>query len=149
MIFIRQCPMAQIQKLHRSIRMNLKNILKFLDAGKDILHVTLSSGISGVYNSAKLAAEDLSTEYPERKIYIVDSLAASSGYGLLMDKLSELRASGMSIDELEQCFKIRTKKRVIREIVKKMEKAGGRKRTIQRQGLYLSICMPFGCKGCG
>ncbi len=73
---------------------------KFLDAGKDILHVTLSSGISGVYNSAKIAAEELQSEFPERKLYIVDSLAASSGYGLLMDKLSELRSSGMGIDEL-------------------------------------------------
>ncbi len=73
---------------------------QFLEDGKDILHLTLSSGISGVYNSARIAAMELAEEYPERKIYIVDSLAASSGYGLLMDKLSELRASGMSIDDL-------------------------------------------------
>ncbi len=147
----------------------------FLEAGKDILHVSLSSGISGVYNSAKIAAEELSEKYPDRKIYIVDSLGASSGYGLLMDKLAELKQGGMAIDELKDwalenrlnlcswffstdltfyikggrvsktsgfvgsllniCplleidregkliprFKIRTKKKVIREIVKKME----------------------------
>lgn len=72
----------------------------FLKEGKDILHLTLSSGISGSINSARIAAEDLSEQYPERKIYIVDSLAASSGYGLLMDKLADLRDEGMGIDEL-------------------------------------------------
>lgn len=72
----------------------------FLKEGKDILHLTLSSGISGSINSARIAAEDLSEQYPDRKIYIVDSLAASSGYGLLMDKLADLRDEGMGIDEL-------------------------------------------------
>ncbi len=72
----------------------------FLEQGKDILHVCLSSGISGVYNSANIAREDLLERFPERKIYIVDSLGASSGYGLLMDKLADLRDSGMEIDEL-------------------------------------------------
>lgn len=72
---------------------------KFLQEGKDILHVTLSSGISGVYNSANVAAEVLREEFPDRKIIIVDSLAASSGYGLLMDKVSQLRSEGYSIEE--------------------------------------------------
>ena len=73
---------------------------KFLSAGKDVLHVALSSGISGTYNSARLAAEDLREKYPERKLYIVDSLAAASGYGLLMDRLADLRDEGKSIDEV-------------------------------------------------
>ena len=72
----------------------------FLKEGKDILHLTLSSGISGVLNSAMIAKDILEEKYPERKIYIVDSLCAASGYGLLMDKLADLRNSGMSIDEL-------------------------------------------------
>ena len=72
----------------------------FLEEGKDILHLTLSSGISGVYNSAMIAGEELAERYPDRKIYIVDSLAASSGFGLLMDKLADLRDEGMGIDEL-------------------------------------------------
>lgn len=72
----------------------------FLQEGKDIIHLTLSSGISGVYNSAMLAKEDLAEKYPDRKIYIIDSLAASSGYGLLMDKLADLRDEGMDIDTL-------------------------------------------------
>ncbi len=74
----------------------------FLKEGKDVLHVTLSSGISGTFNSARIAAEDLKEKYPERKIYVVDSLAASSGYGLLMDALADRRDEGMDIDALYQ-----------------------------------------------
>ncbi|MGN0133505.1 MAG: DegV family protein [Anaerotignum sp.] len=72
----------------------------FLQQGKDILHVTLSSGISGTLNSANLAKDMLQEKYPDRKIYIVDSLSASSGYGLLMDRLADLRDAGKSIDEV-------------------------------------------------
>lgn len=71
-----------------------------LKEGKDILHVTLSSGISSTYNSANIATEELREKYPERKIYIVDSLGASSGFGLFMDKLADLRDGGMSVEEL-------------------------------------------------
>lgn len=74
----------------------------FLQQGKDILHLTLSSGISGTYNSALIAKDILEEKYPDRKIYIVDSLCASSGFGLLMDKLADLRDAGMGIDELHQ-----------------------------------------------
>lgn len=73
---------------------------KFLAEGKDILHLCLSSGITGTMNSALIAKETLAEKYPDRKIYIVDSLAASSGFGLLMDKLADERDEGMSIDEL-------------------------------------------------
>lgn len=72
----------------------------FLKQGKDILHVCLSSGISGVINSAMTAKEELEEEFPERKIYIVDSFGASSGYGLLIDRLADLRDEGMGIDEV-------------------------------------------------
>ena len=73
---------------------------KFLEAGKDILHVCLSSGISGSINSAMIAKAELEEKYPDRKICIVDSLGASSGFGLLMDKLADLRDQGMEIDEV-------------------------------------------------
>lgn len=72
----------------------------FLKQGKDILHVCLSSGISGVVNSANIAKAELEEKYPDRKIFIVDSLGASSGYGLLMDKLADLRDAGKSIEEV-------------------------------------------------
>ena len=75
---------------------------KNLKQGKDILHVTLSTGISGTYNSACVAQENLSERYPDRKIYVVDSLGASSGYGLIMETLADLRDAGMGIDELHQ-----------------------------------------------
>lgn len=75
---------------------------KFLEEGHDILHLTLSSGISSTINSAMIAKNTLQEEYPDRKIYIVDSLGASSGYGLLMDQLADLRDKGKSIDEVFQ-----------------------------------------------
>ena len=71
-----------------------------LDSGKDVLHISLSSGISGSYRSACTAAEILKEQYPDRKLYVVDSLAASSGYGLIMDELAKKRDEGMTIDEL-------------------------------------------------
>lgn len=73
---------------------------QFLSQGKDILHLTLSSGISGTFNSANLAKALLEDKYPDRKIYVIDSLAASSGYGLLIDQLATMRDSGATIDEL-------------------------------------------------
>jgi DegV family protein with EDD domain len=72
----------------------------FLEAGKDILHICLSSGLSGTYNSALAAESMLQEKFPNRKIYIVDSLGASSGYGLLMDRLADMRDTGMPLDEL-------------------------------------------------
>lgn len=71
-----------------------------LKEGLDIIHLTLSSGISGVLNSAMIAASELSDEFPERKIVVIDSLTASAGYGLFMDKLAELRDEGYSFDVL-------------------------------------------------
>jgi DegV family protein with EDD domain len=73
---------------------------KLLEEGKDILHITLSSGISGSYQSAMIAKGDLEKEFPDRKLYVVDSLGASSGYGLLVDALADLRDAGKSIDEI-------------------------------------------------
>lgn len=148
----------------------------FAQQGLDIVHACLSSGISGTINSARNAALIVKERYPERNIYIVDSLAASSGYGLLMDAAADKRDEGLSAKELADwidanklklnhwffstdltCFvrggrisktagvfgglleicplmnvdnlgrlipryKIRTKKRVIKEIVNMMEK---------------------------
>ena len=73
---------------------------KACSEGKDILHVTLSSGISGTYNSAVLAASQVMEEFPGRKIIVIDSLAASSGYGLLMEYVADKRDEGLSLEEL-------------------------------------------------
>jgi len=67
---------------------------------KEILHLTLSSGISGTINSARIAVNMINEKYKDVKIYIIDSLAASSGYGLLMEKLADLKDEGKSIEEV-------------------------------------------------
>lgn len=72
----------------------------FCEQGKDIVHVTLSSGISGTYGSATNAALIVKERYPEREIYVVDSLGASSGYGLLLDTAASMRDQGLSAKEL-------------------------------------------------
>lgn len=74
----------------------------FLKEGKDIIHMCLSSGITGVMNSALIAKNMLEERYPDRKIYVIDSLAASSGFGLLADKAADLRDQGMGVDELAE-----------------------------------------------
>ena len=72
----------------------------FLKEGKDILHLTLSTGLSGSFNSANIAKNELAEKYPDRKIYIIDSLGGSSGIGLMIDKLADLRDEGKTIDEI-------------------------------------------------
>ena len=82
-----------------------------LEKGFDILHVCFSSGLSGTINSANIAKNILLEKYPNRKIYIVDSLGGSCGYGLIMDKLADLRDSGMNLNDLydwanQNCLKM-------------------------------------------
>ncbi len=88
----------------RTSQVNIDEFIEFftpfLENGQDIIHLSLSSGISGVYNSATAAADELRNKYPERKIYIVDTLSASSGLGLFADIIADMRDEGKSIDEL-------------------------------------------------
>ncbi len=70
-----------------------------LSDGNDLLHIEFSSGLSGSYNSAKLASEEMKKKYKKRKIFVVDSLCASLGLGLLVDYAVKMRDSGKSIDE--------------------------------------------------
>ena len=72
----------------------------FLEQGKDIVHVSLSSGLSGTVNAARNAALIVKERFPERNVYVVDSLGASSGYGLLMDRAADKRDEGLSAEEL-------------------------------------------------
>lgn len=65
----------------------------------DILHIAFSSGLSGSYNSVRIAAAELSETYPNRRILVVDSLCASLGEGLLVHKAVTLREQGSSIEE--------------------------------------------------
>ncbi len=74
----------------------------FLKEGKDILHIGFSSGLSGTYNSMRIAAEELKEEYPDATIYIIDSLCACLGEGLLLYYALKQKESGKNIDEVAQ-----------------------------------------------
>ncbi len=76
-----------------------------LKEGLDILYLGFSSGLSTTYNSARLAAEELLNEYPDRKIIVVDSLAASAGFGMLVALVAEKRNSGATLDETAEFAK--------------------------------------------
>ena len=65
-----------------------------------VVHVTLSSGLSGSFNSAKIAVSNLKEKYPDFEIYVIDSLCASSGFGLFVDMLADKRDQGLTAKEL-------------------------------------------------
>lgn len=71
-----------------------------LDRGKDILYVGFSSGLSGSYNVGRIAAEELSLDYPERKILTVDSLCGSLGQSLLLYYCVQRQREGATLDEV-------------------------------------------------
>ena len=73
---------------------------KILKENKDILHIGFSSGLSGSYNSARIAAEELTEEYPGSRIIVVDSLCASMGEGLLLYKVNEMKKQGRPLEEI-------------------------------------------------
>lgn len=73
----------------------------YLKADTDVLYLGFSSGLSGTFNNSKLAAQELADKYPERKIYTVDSLAASMGEGLLVWHAVQMQNAGSSIDEVK------------------------------------------------
>ncbi len=72
----------------------------FLEQGRDVLVLAFSSGLSGTYNSSRLAVEELQEKYPQRKIYTVDTLCASLGQGLLVWLAAQQRKEGKSIEEV-------------------------------------------------
>lgn len=71
-----------------------------LEGGRDILYIGFSSGLSGTVSSGKVAAEELSAEFPDSKIIVVDSLAASLGQGLLVWHAVQQKRQGKTIEEL-------------------------------------------------
>ncbi|MDG0888895.1 DegV family protein [Paracholeplasma manati] len=73
---------------------------KLIKAQKDILILTFSSALSGTYNSARLAVEQLQETYPTFKIMLVDTLAASLGEGLIVYKAGQMRKQGYSIEQV-------------------------------------------------
>lgn len=81
-----------------------------LESGKDILFVGLSSGVSGAFDSAVMAKEQLAEEFPQCKIELVDSLGASLGEGLMVLRAAELRAEGKTISETAEEVRIHIEK---------------------------------------
>lgn len=75
---------------------------KALAAGKDVLVLAFSSGLSTTYQSAVIAAEELKDAYPDRKIQVIDTLCASMGEGLLVWYACKKRDEGLSLDEVAQ-----------------------------------------------
>ena len=72
----------------------------YLKAGQDILHISFSSALSGSYNASRMAAEELKELYPERKILVLDSIAASIGQGLLVYHAVLKKRQGLTHEEL-------------------------------------------------
>lgn len=73
-----------------------------LEAGRDILYLGFSSGLSGTYQAIALLLDGLAAEFPERRVMHVDTLAASGGEGLLVYKAAQMAQAGASIEETRQ-----------------------------------------------
>ncbi len=78
---------------------------KFLEEGKSVLYFCLSSGLSNTYESSMLAARNLKEEYPQGEVLPVDTLAATGGIGLLVERAIENRKKGMGLHENFQSVK--------------------------------------------
>lgn len=72
-----------------------------LKEGMDVIYLAFSSGLSGTYNNSIIAARDLAEKYPDRKIYMVDTLAASLGEGLIVWHAVQKKRAGATIDEVK------------------------------------------------
>ena len=72
----------------------------FLEAGKDVLVLAFSSGLSATCNSARIAAQELNEQYPQQRVRVVDTLCASLGQGLLVWHAAKLKQAGKSLDEV-------------------------------------------------
>ena len=79
-----------------------------LEAGNDLLYIGFSSGLSATCSAGSIVARELSEEYPERKVYAVDSLCASLGQGLLIYLAAKKQQAGATIDEVrDYCEQIK------------------------------------------
>ena len=76
-----------------------------LDEGKDVLYIGMSGGISGTANAALMAKQELDEEYPDRKIVVIDTLAASLGEGLFVIKAAEQLKDGVALDAIEEAIR--------------------------------------------
>lgn len=79
-----------------------KAFRKILNEGNDILHIAFSSALSSSYNTVYVVGQQLSEEYPDRKIIVIDSLCASLGQGLFVHKAVQMKEAGKSMEEIEE-----------------------------------------------
>lgn len=105
----REMPLSDFYSLMRkgengkTAQLNILEIENFfrpyLEKNENILCVAFSSGLSGSFNAIRMAAEELLTEYPSRRIFVVDSLCASAGEGVLVYQAAVNRTKGMSLED--------------------------------------------------
>ena len=93
-----------------------EEFIKYIKNGDSIIYISLSSNLSGTFNSANIAKNNLMDEYPNANIYLVDSLSVSVGQGLLVAKACEMRDSGIGAEEIVNWLE-ENKRKVIHSIV--------------------------------
>lgn len=99
--FYSKLPTVKSAKTASMNQMEFMDVVEpLLREGNDILYIGFSSGLSVTFNNGMLALEELKEQYPDRKMYAVDSLAASMGQGLLVWHANELKKQGKSIEEV-------------------------------------------------
>ncbi len=94
-------------KVYKTAQITIKdfeNIFeKYVQSGDEILHLSFSSGLSGTYNAALIAANTVKEKYPNAKIQIIDTKAAVNGLGLIVKKAVDGKNNGMSFEDLIKC----------------------------------------------
>ena len=93
-----------------------EEFIKYIKNGDSIIYISLSSNLSGTFNSANIAKNNLMDEYPNANIYLVDSLSISVGQGLLVAKACEMRDSGIGAEEIVNWLE-ENKRKVIHSIL--------------------------------
>lgn len=83
----------------------LEKFSAYAGEGKDILHVSFSSGLSGGYSNVVCGAQEVMEEYPECRIIVIDTLSGSMGEGLLIRRAVQLKREGKSIEEAAEALK--------------------------------------------
>ncbi|MDR3310909.1 MAG: DegV family protein [Oscillospiraceae bacterium] len=114
-----------------------------LHRGEDVLHLEMSSAITGSIQSAYFARDQLSAQYPDRRIYLVDTLAASAGYGLLLDKVLDFRDEGMPAEELynwTEAHKLNMHHWFFTSELKHLRRGGRVSASAAIVGTFLNIC---------
>ena len=93
-----------------------EEFIKYIKNGDSIIYISLSSNLSGTFNSANIAKNNLMDEYQNANIYLVDSLSVSVGQGLLVAKACEMRDSGIGAEEIVNWLE-ENKRKVIHSIL--------------------------------